>query len=160
MSDGFDKLSQATGLPVGVSRELRMFFDMSQDKRFVKAHNERLARRWDATKPDHEQYVFALFNVRVTMPTELGDMGGIFKPLGSTVLHHQFFFQAEKELEYWALKYLGCRVRAEFFARHYLDGRWVYIETKTMQLDIPGKGSVVRAANDAAASAPDNSSPH
>lgn len=148
MNDGFDKLSAATGLRVGVSSELRRFFEMSQDPTFVAQHNERVARRWDKTKPDHAQLVYSLFDVHVE--TDAGELIEGFKPFvgeDSVALHHQFYFQLDKEHEYWALRYLGRRVSASFYVRHYIgDGKqWLFLERKTVSLSPSTRGT---SAND------------
>lgn len=146
MADGFDILG-ANGLPMGLSTQLRLFFDLAQNELFVRQHNERLMRQWDKSRPDHPQIVYALFNVVI-------DGGGVqspLKPFGSTSLHHQFWFQAEKELEYWAIKHLGARVSADFYVRHYAGTeRWVKVERKTISFEIPAAPAkaVAKAAND------------
>lgn len=133
--DGFDKYIGASGLPMGVSNQLRRFFDMSQDPTFIQQHNDRLRRRWDKSNPTHVQVVYSLFNVVIEGVAPFP----IFKPFPSPALHHQYYFQAEKELEYWAVKYLGQRVTAAFYVRSYVGDtdQWVYIETKTISLDLP-----------------------
>lgn len=128
-----ENISPATGLPSGISAQLRKLFEMSQDARFVQEHNDRLRRIWDKSKPGHAQVVYSLFDIAVEGFVEP------FKPFGSPALHHQFYYQAEKELEYWAATYLGRRVSAAFYVRHYIGNgdEWLQIERKTISLDIP-----------------------
>lgn len=137
-----ERISGATGLPVGISAQVRRFFDMSQDPRFVREHNERLARQWDKSKPDHSQLVYSLFDVTVSINGQYVT-NKPFQGRDSLALHHQYYFQAEKELEYWALKFLGRAVSASFYVRHYIgDGKeWVFIERKTISLSPPRNGA-------------------
>lgn len=143
MSDGTDKIeriSAASGLAVGVSAQLRRFFELSQNEAFVRQHNERLARTWEKSKPDHAQVVYAVFNI----VAESG--GAMIKPFGGLALHHQFWFQAEKELEYWAIKFMGQRVSADFYVRHYAGAeRWQFVDHKVISVDFPKPATEVMA---------------
>jgi hypothetical protein len=140
MSDGIDRVASATGLKVGVSDQLRLFFELAANEVFVRQHNERLARAWDKSKPDHRQVVYSLFNVVVE------DLPPMLKIFGSLALHHQFWFQAEKELEYWAIKYMGRRVSADFYVRHYAGSeRWVFVERKMISVDLPKPPAAIAA---------------
>lgn len=142
-------VSQSTGLPIGISRQLRMLFDMAQDPKFVQYHNDRLRRMWEKSNPDHPQVVYTVHDIIVR-----DDKGAALhlKPLGKPTLHHQFFYQAQKEHEYFAALYLGRQVSASYYVRHYQGGdlvpteRWVFIERRVMQLDQATPEQVVAAA--------------
>jgi hypothetical protein len=140
MSDGFDRIAGATGLKVGISDQLRRFFEMAQNESFIRQHNARLARTWEKSKPDHSQVVYSLFNVVVE------DSPPMLKIFGELALHHQFWFQAEKELEYWAIKHMGHRVSADFYVRHYAGSeRWVFVERKMISVDFPKAPAAIAA---------------